>query len=276
MPLDDSALLGLVNGSGYPFQSRVAELVRETTGTHGWTVVAEEYPWSHEGGHTGFADLVLRHAQGTDRFVIECKRLGDPATYVFLPPRGRAEQVDKAHGFWTYHPGNEQPARSGWTDFHATPTSPTGLFCVVPGRGERDRPIVERLASELIHAVEAIALDEVIAGQRKKPRIYFPVLVTTADLVVCDYAVNAVDVETGTLPDGTFTRVPMVRLRKGLGDPSPASARYEEFAEILAAKERTVMVVQARYLPEMLNLWNWTERQFRFSDYPWNGVPHDP
>jgi hypothetical protein len=78
-------------------------------------------------------------------------------------------------------------------------------------------------------------------------RIYVPMIVTTAEMYICDADYDGIDLETGEVTDLTkSSRVPVVRFMKAFdaGDAKQSGAvSIEKFAD---QSERTVVVVQAR------------------------------
>jgi hypothetical protein len=98
----EDQLLSVVNASGFPFQIRVAHLVRETAARRGWTVLVSEHPWTdEETGENGFIDVVLgRDDDYSLRLVIECKRAKD-SQWVFISPDTTAKSFELVRCFVT-------------------------------------------------------------------------------------------------------------------------------------------------------------------------------
>jgi hypothetical protein len=122
--------------------------------------------------------------------VVECKRLAEAATYLFLVPEGSGGQTHRFRCLGAHFPGSI--VQRWWDDVWLEPETTETQFCVVEGTGPKDRPILERVGAELVVAVEAVLNDEIRLHTRvsKHQRFWagFPILVTNAQLVVCEYA----------------------------------------------------------------------------------------
>ncbi|MCY7351296.1 MAG: hypothetical protein LH606_11605 [Cytophagaceae bacterium] len=66
-----------VNKSGFPFQLRVEDEIKQSVLHHRWYVLSSEQPWENaDAGRSGFIDLVLTNDSMHQRnMVIECKRM---------------------------------------------------------------------------------------------------------------------------------------------------------------------------------------------------------
>lgn len=95
-PINHDDLAKLVNRSGFLFQLAVEEHVRQSSPSHGWDVLAREYPWhTRDQARSGFIDFVA----GKDflRAVVECKRT-QGGEWIFLVPEPARETCElRAH-----------------------------------------------------------------------------------------------------------------------------------------------------------------------------------
>lgn len=251
MPDDRTgSLRSLTNASGFVLQLALEQSVRERSPTHGWKVEAREYPYRAQ-QHLRFADLVL--GKGPFRLVLECKRHKD-VSWVFLVPD--AEQMNRTHAVVRW--ANTAPFRpplADWADVQVKPESPESEFCIVPGQGAKDRPLLERIAAELLEASEAVADDFLqITEQSTATHLIIPVIVTTASLHVCRFDPGSTSLSSGELPaDAHFQAVSFLRFRKTLAAAeTPLEYEPAELRDLMHSAERTVFVITAEGLNEWL------------------------
>jgi hypothetical protein len=246
---DPNPLRSLVNASGFVFQLAVEDSVRGTAVKHGWRVDAREYPWS-TGRFAGFADVILR--KGPCYLVLECKRQRD-SDWVFLLPD--AEQSDRTHAKvrWTNTVPHQRPL-SDYGDLQIYPASPEVDFCVVRGQSDKDRPLLERVAAEIVEAVEGISANLLRINERSgTTHVIIPVIVTTAKLHLCRFDPADIDLATGELPAADFGQVDSVRFRKSFSPGTvPDDREPQELQDLSVGSERTVFVVSAPALPDWL------------------------
>jgi len=257
---DTEKLLKLVNSSGFPFQLRVSEDIRRMSPGRGWHVINEEYPWNDlDSGAEGFIDLVVGCTTNYDvlRMIIECKRTRN-ADWVFLLP----DTAPSATGLlvrcmWTSAPGQMlQPAtdvKYGYHNFYIAPESYLSEFCIVRGTGEGQKPMLENICSLLLRSVEAIAQEDLsvsVALNRPQNRYYVPVVVTNARLYICKFNLQSVSLSAGEIPQGQFEEVPYVRFTKSL------TVRKVNLERQKCDRNRTVLIVQASSLIQLLNNWH--------------------
>jgi hypothetical protein len=245
-------LASIANASGFLFQLRVAHLISATSS--GWSVLAEEHPWKDpETGEDGFIDLVI--ARDPLRLVLECKRVSEGA-WIFLVRQGTQASTERTRGFVTSNPTNG-PKAGGWEEFNLLPEAPESAFCIVRGTGEADRPLLERLAARTAAATEAFGSQELIvepAGSYLDLKTaYIPVIVTGAELFLCNVDPADIDLSSGRInpSKANFTKVEAVRFRKALTtnlDLTP----FSNIQSVNRVAERTVFVVNATSLPEWL------------------------
>ncbi len=252
--------LGIINTSGFPLQIAIKHLAAKTNPK--WDELYNEHAWwNSDTGGSGFIDLVLELNGKRIVAVIECKRVQETA-WLFLSEKENTQRVkNRRHAkLWcTFWNPERQVQHHDWADVALDPASPESLYCVVDGQTPKDRPMIERVASELLDATEAVAHEELntlVQTSTNGVRIYISILVTTATLKVC-----AIDPEGISLTDGKATaaesvEVPLVRLRKQLSQRSAGSKEHhwlDPLREQARGKERTVFVVTATYLQQFLN-----------------------
>ena len=272
------ALLNLVNASGFLLQLRVEHEIEETKAGHGWDILGREHLWEDpESDEEHFIDLIL--SSGILRTIIECKRVleGD---WVFLAPTPKEKQTHQARLFWSFSADIEKGNHPfDWSDFWLRGIFAESTFCVVRGQGEKDKPMLERLAGTVVKSVEALSLQEfklLRQAKQESPRVYIPVVVTTAQLHVCHFDPCEVSIQDGQLPmdklsDNRFEPVPYIIFQKSLGTGAPAEIKGTDLGEMNRAGERSVFIVHAseisRFLKEIYALeyqgkWPWIQAGF--------------
>ena len=246
----------LVNSSGFPLQLRIQHEIEKTKNMHGWEVCSIEHPWQNmEAGTQGYVDLVLLDRYGTQFLVLECKRVRD-AKWVFLIPSNESKQRKHAKA-WVSDIQNEK-RRLGWFDLTLSPSSPEAGFCVIRGQDKDSKPMMERIASDLIDATESIALEAIRYEKPEEPtflKICSPVIVTTAEIVVCRFDPSDISMENGEICNSQFETVPLVRFRKSLTTRLPSDLNPNNLADANRAKERTVFIVNASKFVNVLVEW---------------------
>jgi hypothetical protein len=131
--------------------------------------------------------------------------------------------------------------------------SPEAQFCTVRGQSE-DNLFLERRGSILIQSVEALAEEELGLGSSEGDKfLYVPVIVTAAKIWLCDFDPHSTNIESGELPSSGIkaNEVPFIRFRKALRGRGPTS-RAQSLEEAYVENERTVLVVQAKALAQLL------------------------
>jgi hypothetical protein len=250
---DKEQLLEWVNQSGFPFQTALEALVRNTETQWRWTVTHVEEAWKNGSDERdGFIDLVLENQPRTVALIVEAKRTLD-TSWIFLLPD--AKQMDRHHlKAWVTWSGKS--TYFGWHDVTLSPHTPESQFCVVRGQDDKALPMLERVGSQLISATEAYAWeDRANAGSQPiEMRLYCSVIVTTAPLQICQYDPGEIPLDVGRIQDAIFTEVPAVRFRKQLSTRAivasdPTSARPYMGG---STKEHAVFVVNASHLIDFL------------------------
>lgn len=245
--------LKLANASGFLFQlgieheiSRIGREVRSK-----WEVIAREHRWVDPvSDQVSFVDLILQSDAG--RMIVECKRTTD-ATWLFLRPDDQRE-IHRARLLWT-HTTSDDPSISAWDDFNLTPVSAEAAFCVVRGQGEGAISLLERLSSLQVRATESIADEELRLGPQRTygaARIYFPAIITNAELRLGRFSSSDVDIQTGRLDELDTEEVPLVRFRKNLSSAVDPRQRASDIEEANRENERTVLVLNSGALETIL------------------------
>ncbi|MBZ5638812.1 MAG: hypothetical protein LAO51_08660 [Acidobacteriia bacterium] len=263
------ALKNLLNSSGFPFQLGIEHQVRSSAGSHSWAVVSREHPWTHmESGSTGFIDLVLRSSSVL--WVVECKRTQN-ATWLFLVPHDQQPTIARVRCLWNV--GNSRPiVMRGWDDLPQAPPSYEATFCVIRGTGEADKPLLERLSATLARSADALADEEYVLVAPKRAeflRIYMPVIVTNASLRVAKVDPAAVSLFDGRVEREEFEEVSAVRFRKSFTSDRPPNSNPSDLESAAAVRERTVMVVSASHLVDVLRSTKMEINRIFGDEWPW-------
>lgn len=243
--MDEENLRKVVNASGFLFQFKIEDVIR-TQSTH-WKLISSEHQWHDpETNKIGFIDLVV----GSSRLrgLIECKRTIE-GHWIFPLVSTSLERKRRFRCLWAYQ------NTLGLDDFYASPDSKEAKFCVVRGSGEQDRPLLERLGSELIAATYSLAQEERRTNMRLGVVLYLPMIVTTSKLHVCELDTNDITLNSGKLPDscGTFKEVQYVRFRKSLGTKLIPSHQLADLKESHLLREQTIFVINADALVDFLD-----------------------
>jgi hypothetical protein len=273
---DQDEVLRQISRSGFPFQLRVEDEIRTTSSEHGWNVASREHPWrSPDGDSSGFIDIVLRHEQfNTFRLVIECKRVkaddSRQLRWLFLLPDRGSNETELASCFEVEGEGNRPGSDLPWKDLRLwenvslVPASFESEFCVLPSDEPRNRPLLERLAAEVLESIEGLAHEEACiersrgGSQYQHLRLFiFPAIVTNAEITVCRFDPSRISITDGLLdPAGAMVEaVPFIRFRKSLATGFPQGA-FNDLHAANKARERTVFVVNAAALPTFLKGWD--------------------
>jgi hypothetical protein len=231
----------------------------------GWQVLIEEHPWlSEETNFSGFIDLIIENYQQygetkTDKFyvrLIECKRVKQ-TKWVFLVPETNKMKFTRAR-LWFSKSTNSAWKHFDWANIQVEPDSYESQFCAIPGMEHGRRNLLERTASELIEATEAFARQEqqlherYLSHQSLFQRIYIPIIVTTAELIVSRFEPESISLTDGSLPDDAiFEEVTSVRFRKSLTTKLPSD--QDSIKKVYDDTQRTIFIVNAGKFEEFLN-----------------------
>lgn len=195
--------------------------------------------------------------------------------WVFLIPDAEFNPTTLASCFEVEGWASQEDDRKVWSDFRAwdnvrlTPASLQSEFCILHSDEQRNRPILEGLAREVLTSIEGLAEEEVnlerSSSNSHKRLFIFPAIVTNAEIVVCRFDPSKI-----SLFDGTFeaenvemNTVPFVRFRKSLATEFPQGNFYR-LAQANKARERTVFVVNAESIQEFLTGWDLNPQGHRY------------
>lgn len=254
--MDENKVRKTVNGSGFPLQIGIQSLIEDTYEKHGWRVLFSEHSWiNHDTEEGGFIDLLLIDKSMKTILNIECKRVKTGKWY-FL--QSEPSLKNRRHAKCHYlQAKNGKPELWGWKDVTLEPSCPEAEFCVIGGEDSKaSRSMLEKIASGVVHSTEGFAIEDHSYSHdiENFERVYFNIIVTTADLFVCNFDPNGVDIESGEIDETKTTEVPFVRFRKQLSTYSTPSLSWKEHDphEISRRKENTVFVVNSRHLVRFL------------------------
>lgn len=259
MAYDDAKLLDIVNGQGYLLQQTIEQQVRSRPksvyGDSDWRVLSSEHYWQHPTvERRGYIDLVIEHHNGIVG-VVECKRVGEDTPWIFLCPKDESNETMLSAMNWGYVDRGHVNNRKGLSDFNHKPPSSQVRFCVVPGQAN-DRAMLERVAGDLLYAVEALAAQHIsIPASTSGGICFLPIIVTTAQLHVCTYDPQTIDPAKGELSpsNATFAKAPYIRFHKVFTETDVDLSSVESLGAIEKKQRQTVMVVQASALSEFLS-----------------------
>jgi len=241
------------NGSGFPLQIATVSLVNQS---EHWRVILEEHPWhQNESGSEGFIDVVaLCRRRNLEIMVMECKRVRQSG-WVFLVPK--TPPTPRSHATsWVSQRVDQKWVKYGWESWPADPASYLSYYCAIPGQEQGRKNLLERVASDLIDSVEALADQEKELNSRPNintfSRVYVPVIVTTAQLFVAHFDPRDISIQDGSLPKETpFEEVPYVRFRKSLATKCDLGAA-SSVMDIHNFSERTIFIVNSEHLSKFL------------------------
>lgn len=255
----DLDLSKLLNQSGFPLQLAIDRLVQAQSDQLGWRVLYREHGWRSLDGQSGFVDLVLEDKWRTSVLVVECKRVLD-ADWLFLEELSINASPSLRVRLWATNTPNHGTAHSGYYDAAALPESRESMYCVVAGQDSKSRPMLERVAAEVSSAMEAIALEElpVLTKRGYGLRMYVPIILTTARIVVSQFDPDLVNLKNGELETAVHQVQPWVRFRKQFSSDfavEPKNLDWD-FSALASAKEKVVFVVNTESLPAFLSKWS--------------------
>jgi hypothetical protein len=250
-------LTTLLNQSGFPMQMAVERLISSRSQETGWRVLHSEYGWVSPTGQEGFVDLVLEDRWRSSVVVAECKRVRE-SEWIFLSDAAGRESTTLAR-LWISNTEGHGKSHRGFFDLSAEPASPQAMFCVVPGQDPKSRPMLERVAAEVLAATESIALEEhpLMVERKFGIRMYASMIITTAKLISAVIDTSRINLASGELTDATYVEVPWIRFRKAFSSEravEPVDARLD-FDALGAAKEKLVFVVNVMALDRFLTQW---------------------
>jgi len=248
MPGDEKlipkSVIDSLQASGFPFQTAVAQLIRNSKG---WKVHTTEFPWRGPKDDDRFLDIIATNKQFV--ITVECKKTRQD-TLTFLLPVGKELYSGVTSEFRCLS------CRSYTAGAHLGdvvcetralfPESPSCEFCIVSAN--RSERMLEKDASLVIRATEALVQNihemSQLLNKLSLPFLLLPVIVTTAPLFTAHYVPSDVSPETGE-----FTATP-----KGI-----EKRQWVRFAKTFTTSKRhdlsyrSVFVVSASYFNEFLN-----------------------
>lgn len=259
--MNDDKLIDAVNRSGFPLQVGLENLVN--TNLKGkWNVIYSEHAWKNLlDSSSGFIDLIIENQYKSSVLVVEAKKVVD-ASWIFLVFQDA--QMKRGHvKSWVTELSKKY---FDYAELTASPDSVESKFCVVDGQDPKSRPMLERLAAEVVSSTEGFAAEEKLLLNNRQLRMYFSVIVTTASLKVCKSDPSSIAIDIGQLTKAELIEVPYLRFRKQLNYNISASASYEHLRpeEIARQKENTVFVVNSNHLISFLNEFEVDSNSLRF------------
>lgn len=267
---DIEKLTETVNRSGFPLQIGLVNLIHQTGESHGWKVLCTEHAWRNEMDHAnGFIDIVLEDRSHTSIMVVECKRVLE-SSWIFLVDNSVYRERSHAK-LWVSNIRRGNVKHFNWFDATLDPPSPESAFCAVPGQDKKSRPMLERVAGNVVSATEALAVEEqkLLTGRELDAlRMYVNVIVTTATLKICSFSPENISLHDGKVSEPGFTEVPYVRFRKQLSVRTVRSINRKSLLShvlgaVAKAKEHTVFVVNSGAFEQFLKEWEVSNNSLR-------------
>ncbi|MBW7997294.1 MAG: hypothetical protein FVQ81_12130 [Candidatus Glassbacteria bacterium] len=260
--MDNSKLQEIVNKSGFPLQIGLEAMINNSQGELGWEVFSSEHSWREIGGSNfGFIDLVLLNEANTAFMIVECKKVVD-CSWIFLIPVKPNMLLERRHVKAMVPTIKDHKFKGfAWEDVTADPQSPESSYCVVHGQDPKARPMLERIASILVDSTEAFAIeyDHYGVDRSNMLKLFFSVIVTTAELKICKFDPYEISIADGAmLKETEFIDVPYLRFRKQLS-PYQVSGVEGGAKDFLIAKENTVFIVNANKLSDFLERFELSE-----------------
>ncbi len=241
----DNQVIGSLLASGFPFQTAVANTIKQT---EHWSVVSQEFPWSDGSGTSQFLDLVI--ATKLMIAAVECKK-SQKEMLTFLNPGSQPDTTRFRCTYLKQIQDSTKRMERFCTEWQLSPACAESAFCVVStSESGKDQRMLERDVQRVIHGLDAFSMKhwkEFKPGASEPDKPYLPIIVTNAKLFVANYDAADIDLESGQFK-GTptnITPVSLVRFRKSF------SARPDLGA-------RTVFIVSASAFVEFLGVLDWT------------------
>jgi hypothetical protein len=241
---NDSIIQKALLDSGFPFQTAVADVIRQTPQ---WSIETEEFPWQDNNNSVQFLDIV---AKCGNIFVgVECKKTRKDI-YIFLKyDESCRDNNDRVRCFYlTQMKDTTHRMEVYCDDWSMEPFSIESSFCVVgPDKTNKNQRLLERDAQLLLGGLDAFVKKHRREYQPRSDHesdfLYLPVLITNAPLHIADYKPSDISLETGeflSLPK-IISKSTWIKFAKTF---TPACKRYDGF--------RTIFVVNALYLSDFL------------------------
>ncbi len=269
----DNELNAIVNASGFAFQLAVEDHIRHSK--TGWNPILREHPWRTESGENRFIDIILEQVRGNFRAIVECKRTKQ-AKWVFLVPK-TASTENRSCCLWADGRDGET-IYSRWDDVRIGPASYEADFCAVRGKGEGQVPMLERIASDVLCSIDAVADEEIrLVSDRDRQwfmRLFIPIIITNAKLYACRFTSPDVALDTGDLRNEVYEEIQFIRFRKTLGIPHREHAkRPNDISEANQNDQRSIFVANADAIVKLLSGLDLDSLQkYRGGSWPWEEV----
>jgi len=127
----------------------------------------------------------------------------------------------------------------------------------VAGQDQKSKPMIERIGAELVDATQFFA-DQDCNYYKSQPdfiRIFLPVIITTAELKVCEFDVEDVSLDMGEIDKSEAKTVPYLRFRKQLSHRKYSNQFLHgvNYRDIDNEKENTIFVVNSNHIVEFLD-----------------------
>ena len=272
--VDDAKLKELVNQSGFPLQLAIQNTIEKAN--IGWRVTFTEHYWSHPTTkENGYIDLVIEDDTRTIVAITECKRTQD-WPWIFLTPKLTDRR--RAKLWFTSYRGAVQKY-CDWKDAAPDPASEESSYCVVSGQDSKSKPMLERIAADVVMSTEGFALEELqpikdgtnvngsISHKNYVLRVYITLIVTTAEIKICELPPSEISIADGKSNKMDFKTVPFVRFRKQVTEQYYKNLNFDIFENEARtrANESTVFVVNASHLVDFL-------RSFNVDNYSYRGI----
>ncbi len=245
--------LQAVNKSGFLFQQYIeSEVIKAgELGQTPWDVCCVEHRWiDRETGEENFIDLILGH--GRVRAVIESKRFKD-GSWIFLTPETSSVKYN-AQLCWLEKNDPEASIIIDWRTVNNRGIARESMYCVSK-HDSGSSSTMENIAAPLLRSVESLAMQDARALKPGQHMFYIPVIVTTAQLYVCQYSMQDIS-SLGELSDDKAKCEPVgyVQFTKSLSTTLRPGDDLGNLAEINSWSQRTVFVVNISSLIEWLKL----------------------
>jgi len=266
----EEVLEKLINSSGFLFQIAVEHLVSSSM-DQPWSVVSREHPWrSKESGAEGFIDLIF--AAGVAWMVCECKRTRD-GDWVFIVESKNKAEVATMRCSWVAGIA-DGTGIAGWDDVVFRPSSLESAFCVIRGSSDKDGPLLERIAGNLLLSMDCLIEEDVEYVKKKQQGykgVYIPAIITNSRLFACEVDPGTISLADGTIEAREFIEVPLIRFKKTLSFESPSNSRARNLFEATRERERTVLIINSSSLLEILSKTNMKTASWE-DPYPWDAA----
>ncbi len=263
--MEKDSPLKQINSSGFPFQMRVEQEIKDSYQTHKWFSIGLEQHWKNvDWGTEGFIDIVLEKPNSyplTDYMVIECKRISG-GKWIFLKLKSQENKINDS--IFSYCQSNDKPQLK-WNKKNFKPDSFVSSFCAVPGQNNKDTPMLERVSEKLLDSLESLATKQrgILTSSAEpfhfKSR-FIPVIITNAELVVCEFESSDIDLLDGVLKNKNrnFKPVSFLRFQKSFTTRYTTENIPMNLKEANKEDERTIWIVHAPSISDFLKQWEET------------------